>query len=61
MSKNARKKYKADNTRLKHKRRNVFRSSHGKWTYELLMEHQNKTKQSKNQQNTKDNKRAKKG
>lgn len=38
--------YAAQNRRLKHKRRNVLKSSHGKWTYEKLLEHQKKGRSS---------------
>ena len=40
----ARKRYWADNRCLAKKQRNVLKSSHGKWTYEELVEHGKKRK-----------------
>ena len=34
--------YTLQNRRREHKRRNVLKSSHGKWTYKELPEHQEK-------------------
>lgn len=38
----SRERYKGENRRTVNKRRRVLRSSHGKWTYEALLDHQRK-------------------
>ena len=41
----AHKRYNDENRHLKHKQRNAFKSSHGKWTYEALQQHQKELEQ----------------
>jgi len=47
MSKSSRTKYKAEKRDIKKKERNVLKSSHGKWTYTELKEHQKKIEDSR--------------